>query len=60
MEFQKQVILGREVGYSIRFEDCTSKDTCLKYSKKKSCEFLKIKEEGLFESTPRYVGSQGF
>lgn len=25
------VVLGREVGYSVRFEDCTSKDTVLKY-----------------------------
>jgi len=24
-------LLGREVGYSIRFEDCTSKDTVIKY-----------------------------
>ena len=25
------VVLGREVGYSIRFEDCTSQDTVIKY-----------------------------
>lgn len=25
------VVLGREVGYSIRFEDCTSRDTVIKY-----------------------------
>lgn len=25
------VELGAEVGYSIRFEDCTSKDTLIKY-----------------------------
>ncbi|KAK7233896.1 ATP-dependent RNA helicase [Aureococcus anophagefferens] len=28
---EMDVVLGREVGYSIRFEDCTSKDTLLKY-----------------------------
>ncbi|KAJ8601279.1 hypothetical protein CTAYLR_007750 [Chrysophaeum taylorii] len=28
---EMDVVLGREVGYSIRFEDCTSKDTILKY-----------------------------
>lgn len=28
---EMDVVLGREVGYSIRFEDCTSKDTIIKY-----------------------------
>ena len=28
---EMDVVLGRDVGYSIRFEDCTSKDTVLKY-----------------------------
>ena len=28
---EMDVALGQEVGYSIRFEDCTSKSTFLKY-----------------------------
>ena len=28
---EMEVTLGREVGYSIRFEDCTSRDTVIKY-----------------------------
>ena len=28
---EMDVVLGREVGYSIRFEDCTSQDTIIKY-----------------------------
>ncbi|KAI8914517.1 P-loop containing nucleoside triphosphate hydrolase protein [Gorgonomyces haynaldii] len=28
---EMDVTLGQEVGYSIRFEDCTSEQTCLKY-----------------------------
>lgn len=27
----KNVTLGKEVGYAIRFEDCTSKETKIKY-----------------------------
>ena len=29
--FEMDVQLGREVGYSIRFEDCTSDKTVIKY-----------------------------
>lgn len=49
---EMDVILGQEVGYNIRFEDCTSSKTILKsVSLRRASMLLFLSDEFLFAAT---------